>query len=151
MKGVMGPCVAGWKKLRECGSLLQSLSLRLFLTLFIYVTWAGMVALKSLGSQPPSSSRFPWLWPSSSWSKMAARMPAITILQEGKPHSSQKYCTISIYISLVRKPYGRAARGAGKCSLLAGCIMPTKKLLLRIPVIKALKYSLNYLIRKKEN
>ena len=40
-----------------------------------------------------------WLWPPSSWSKMAARTPAIIILQEEKTPSSQNYCAIQHFIS----------------------------------------------------
>lgn len=42
----------------------------------------------------------PWLWPPSSWSEMAARTPAITILQEEKTPSFRKYYTVQSCTSI---------------------------------------------------
>lgn len=169
-KEVMGQFMVRWKKLKE--SLANSLGLRWFLTLhlcpfelkksqnsinrnsnriaFISLEtqcWAGMVALKSLAAQTPPSPLFHYSLPL-----------ALSLMVQHGCYNSGHYHFVgkgvsflseilhqaSMHSSLIRTlATWKDCRGDWEMRRLARCIMPNQKLI-KIPVIKVLRYSANY-------
>lgn len=94
-----------------------------------------MVALKSSGIQAASGSP--------SFGRGPARILTITNLQEEKAPASHKYYTLLTCTThwSEHQPYRMAARETGTCGFTAEYIMPNKKNLLKISIIKASKQS----------
>lgn len=108
--------------------------------------WEGMVALKSLGAQTPSSPLFHYSLPL-----------ALSLMVQDGCYSSTHYHFVGkgvslrntipcFYAQLTDQNFshmeGLEGR-LGNAGALARCIMPTQKLI-KIPVIKVLRYSANY-------